>query len=98
MRSLRVSVGYTHSLALACHRPRLTAGSERVSHLREIEVKYQVADLGELEAALLSRDLVLSSAVHQDDQAYAQDGWHYGLSKLGVSFARLRTQDGRHLF
>jgi adenylate cyclase class 2 len=37
-------------------------------------------------------------SVRQDDQAYAQDGWHYGLSKLGVAFARLRTQDGRHLF
>lgn len=36
--------------------------------------------------------------VHQDDQAYAQYGWCYGMSKLGVAFARLRTQDDRHLF
>lgn len=69
-----------------------------MSHTREIEVKYGVVDVAALETALLSRDLVLSRAVHQDDQAYAQDGWHYGLSKLGVAFARLRTQDGRHLF
>jgi adenylate cyclase class 2 len=69
-----------------------------VSHTREIEVKYGVVDVPALETALLSRGLVLSRAVHQDDQAYAQDGWHYGLSKLGVAFARLRTQDGRHLF
>lgn len=51
-----------------------------------------------LEAALRRHRLHLSSPVHQDDQAYAQDGWHYGMSKLGVAFARLRTQDGRHLF
>jgi adenylate cyclase class 2 len=36
--------------------------------------------------------------VHQDDQAYAEVGWGYGMSKLGVAFARLRTAGGRHLF
>ncbi|GGT42593.1 class IV adenylate cyclase [Nonomuraea spiralis] len=36
--------------------------------------------------------------MRQDDQAYAQPGWDYGQSKIGVVFARLRTQDGRHLF
>jgi adenylate cyclase class 2 len=51
-----------------------------------------------LETALRQRRLVLSPPAHQDDQAYAQNGWHYGLSKLGVPFARLRTQAGRHLF
>lgn len=40
----------------------------------------------------------MSPSVRQDDQAYAEDGWQYGMSKLGVSFARLRTQAGRHLF
>ncbi|MFC0530246.1 class IV adenylate cyclase [Phytohabitans kaempferiae] len=65
---------------------------------REIEVKYRVFDLAALEAALRVRGAVLSRPVHQDDQAYAQQGWRYGMSKLGVAFARLRTQDSRHLF
>ena len=34
----------------------------------------------------------------QDDQAYAVAGWRYGQSKLGVPFARLRTEAGRHVF
>jgi adenylate cyclase, class 2 len=65
---------------------------------REIEVKYRVHDLAALEATLVQRGLVLSRPVHQDDQAYARDGWRYDMSKLGVPFARLRTQAGRHLF
>jgi adenylate cyclase class 2 len=69
-----------------------------VAQAREIEVKYRVYDLAALESALHGRGLVLASPVDQDDQAYAEDGWHYGMSKLGVSFARLRTQDGRHIF
>jgi adenylate cyclase class 2 len=69
-----------------------------VAQAREIEVKYRVADLAALEAALRSRHLTFSLPFRQDDQAYAQDGWHYGLSKVGATFARLRTQDGRHLF
>jgi adenylate cyclase class 2 len=64
----------------------------------EIEVKYRVGDLSRLAAALAARGVGLSAAVHQDDQAYAQDGWHYGMSKRGAAFARLRTQGGRHLF
>ena len=65
---------------------------------REIEVKYRVLDPIGLTVALRGRALALSAPVHQDDQAYAPDGWRYGMSKLGVAFARLRTQDGRHLF
>lgn len=65
---------------------------------REIEVKYRVGDPAALEAALAARGLPLSLPVHQDDQAYTQNGWHYGMSKIGVAFARLRTQNGRHLF
>lgn len=65
---------------------------------REIEVKYRVQDVAELEAELARRGLRLSPPVRQDDQAYAEAGWDYGMSKLGVAFARLRTQDARHLF
>lgn len=69
-----------------------------MSQVREVEVKYRVADLAGLEVALRDRGVGFSPLVHQDDQAYAENGWQYGMSKLGVSFARLRTQDGRHLF
>ncbi|GAA3174326.1 class IV adenylate cyclase [Nonomuraea roseoviolacea] len=66
--------------------------------LREIEVKYLVDDSAALEKALTARGAILSAPVHQDDQAYAQSGWNYGQSKIGVTFLRLRTQQGRHLF
>jgi adenylate cyclase class 2 len=69
-----------------------------VTQTREIEAKYRVVDPTELETALRARRLAFSASAHQDDQAYAQNGWHYGMTKLGMSFARLRTQDGRHIF
>ncbi|GLZ15862.1 hypothetical protein Acsp04_60970 [Actinomadura sp. NBRC 104425] len=69
-------------------------------HVQEIEVKYRVIEGTALEAALAGRGVVLSAPVRQDDQAYAPRGWSYGDSKIGVPFARLRTQEGRcgHLF
>ena len=66
--------------------------------MREIEVKYRLDDLAGLERVLAVRGVVLSGPVRQDDQAYAERGWEYGQSKVGVTFARLRTQDGRHVF
>ncbi|WP_189041314.1 class IV adenylate cyclase [Micromonospora sonchi] len=63
----------------------------------EVEVKYRIGDLAALEAALAVRGVVLSAPVEQDDQAYAPVGWEYGQSKIGVPFARLRTERGRHL-
>jgi adenylate cyclase, class 2 len=66
--------------------------------MREIEVKYRVHDLEELLAALKRHGVELSEPVFQDDQAYAPAGWQFGDSKLGVSFVRLRTVDGRHYF
>jgi adenylate cyclase class 2 len=66
--------------------------------VREIEVKCRVDDLEALLAALKARGIELSDPVHQDDQAYAPDGWQFTESKLGVSFVRLRTMDGRHYF
>ncbi|MEU7611085.1 CYTH domain-containing protein [Micromonospora sp. NPDC049204] len=64
----------------------------------EVEAKYHVSDLGELIKALAQRQVVLTEPSVQDDQAYAPAGWSYGMSKIGVPFARLRTQKGRHLF
>jgi adenylate cyclase class 2 len=65
---------------------------------QEIEVKYKIMDLEALENALIRLDVVLSKPVRQDDQAYAENGWRYGESKIGRAFARLRTESGRHLF
>ena len=66
--------------------------------IREIEVKYRVDDPEALVDALRARDAVLSAPVRQDDQAYAAPGWSYGQSKLGMAFARLRTEHDRHHF
>ncbi|GAA2709434.1 class IV adenylate cyclase [Micromonospora olivasterospora] len=66
--------------------------------IREIEVKYRVADPAPLVWALRERGVVLSAPILQDDQAYAANGWSYGQSKTGAAFARLRTENGRHTF
>jgi adenylate cyclase class IV len=66
--------------------------------VREIEVKYQVEDMEALLVALKSRGIELSEPAFQDDQAYAPSWWEFGDSKLGVSFLRLRTVNGRHYF
>ncbi|MGH3922078.1 MAG: class IV adenylate cyclase [Egibacteraceae bacterium] len=66
--------------------------------MNEVEVKYRILDSAEVELALAELGLELSSVVKQEDQAYAKCGWSYGMSKIGVSFARLRTQGGSHLF
>jgi len=66
--------------------------------VQEVEVKYRVLDVEALAQALAARGVGLSPAVRQDDQAYAPVGWEYGQPKVNVPFARLRTQDGRHLF
>jgi adenylate cyclase class 2 len=71
---------------------------DRAVGVQEVEVKYRVSDLHALVAALGERGIDLSPPVVQDDQAYAPTGWRYGMSKIGVPFARLRTSEGRHLF
>ncbi|WP_412734340.1 class IV adenylate cyclase [Krasilnikovia sp. MM14-A1259] len=66
--------------------------------VHEVEVKYRVGQEPELLEALHCHGVQLSGPVRQDDQAYAPAGWRYGMSKVGVPFARLRTQDNAHLF
>lgn len=66
--------------------------------MREVEVKFRIADVEAVEAALSLRGLRLGPPVVQDDQAYAPVGWSYGDAKQGVSFVRLRTVDGAHTF
>jgi adenylate cyclase, class 2 len=74
------------------------AGGSVPEAAREIEVKYRLYDADAIEQVLKDRGAVLSAPVRQDDQAYAERDWSYGQSKLGVTFARLRTSGGRHLF
>lgn len=66
--------------------------------MREVEVKYRVVDLSALEAALLRLGVTIGPAVMQDDHAYAPTWWDYEQCKIGVPFARLRTENGRHTF
>jgi adenylate cyclase class 2 len=70
-------------------------GQQRV---QEVEVKYKIFDVEALLRALAARGVSMSAPVLQDDQAYAPTEWSYGQSKIGVPFARLRTERGRHLF
>jgi adenylate cyclase, class 2 len=66
--------------------------------VREVEVKFEVADPTAVLIALRAHGIDLGEAVFQDDQAFAPVGWSFGDSKLGVSFLRLRTVNGRHWF
>jgi adenylate cyclase class 2 len=66
--------------------------------LREVEVKFRIADAAEVMARFKAEGVTWSSPVIQDDQAYAPSTWSYGMDKTGVPFARLRTEDERHLF
>lgn len=72
--------------------------TEHSSRHHEIEAKYRVGDVDAMVAALAARRVGLSAPFAQDDQAYAPAGWAYGMSKVGVPFARLRTTGKRHLF
>jgi adenylate cyclase class 2 len=89
--SRSLAVGFGNVTSVDNHQPATVVTA------CEVEVKYRVDDPGALEAALAARGVVLSAAVVQDDQAYARVGWDYGQSKIGVPFARLRTERGRHL-
>jgi hypothetical protein len=72
-------------------------GVALMADVREVEIKYRVHELAALETALHLRGVTFPPPFHQDDQTYAEDGWHYSMSRLGVACARLRTHDGRHL-
>ncbi|MEU5874180.1 CYTH domain-containing protein [Glycomyces sp. NPDC047369] len=65
---------------------------------REVEVKFQVDSVDTVMAKFHTEEVVWSDPVLQDDQAFAPSDWAYGMSKIGVPFARLRTEGARHLF
>jgi adenylate cyclase class 2 len=62
----------------------------------EVEARFSVAP--QALQLLEAHGLRFSEAVVQDDQAYAPAHWRWGDDRIGVPFARLRTQIGRHLF
>jgi len=66
--------------------------------MHEVEVKFAVPGIEEVVSVLRARGVTLSAPTFQDDQAFAPVGWSFGDSKIGVSFLRLRTVDGRHWF
>lgn len=66
--------------------------------MREIEVKFRVASTQEAEQALEALGIQLGEALEQDDQAFAPVGWDYASARFGKTFARLRTENGRHSF
>lgn len=74
------------------------------AHAHEVEVKFKLdhEDLQDLVTRLKQAGLKLGPATHQDDQAFAPTGWDYGQDRVGVPFARLRTDethnDGACLF
>jgi adenylate cyclase class 2 len=64
---------------------------------QEIEVKCMVPSTSDATAAhLVGRGAFWSAPFVQDDQAYAERGWSFDQSKLGFTFARIRTVDGHH--
>ncbi|GAB4001291.1 hypothetical protein GCM10029992_36370 [Glycomyces albus] len=65
---------------------------------REVEVKFRVDDVEEVLAVFKDQGVTWSDPTFQDDQAYAPKSWSYGMDKIGIPFARLRTENGVHLF
>lgn len=64
----------------------------------EVEVRFRLLDEHEALGQLRSVGVRFGKASKQDDQAYAPDGWDYSQSRIGVTFARLRSTDAKHLF
>jgi adenylate cyclase class 2 len=64
----------------------------------EIEVRFRLPDPKPALEQLRGAGVRFGKLEFQDDQAYAPAGWDYGNSRIGVTFARLRTSRGKHLF
>jgi adenylate cyclase class 2 len=75
-----------------------TVRTESDRPVYEVEAKYRVRDAAAVIIALGRHGIRLSPSVRQDDQAYAPASWRFGMPKVGVPFARLRTQHDQHLF
>lgn len=64
----------------------------------EVEVRFRLLDERHALHQLRNVGVRFGKASLQDDQAYAPEEWSYALSRISVTFARLRTSGGRHLF
>ena len=64
----------------------------------EVEVRFRLTDAADAVDKLSTAGVRLGKPALQDDQAYAPEDWDYSQSRLGVTFARLRTSERRHLF
>lgn len=75
------------------------SASEEPMRVREVEVKYVITaeEPAAVMAAAAAAGARWGASVGQDDQAYAETGWAFGQPKIGRRFARLRTENGRHL-
>ena len=62
----------------------------------EVEARFSVGP--DALRLLEAHGLRFSDPVVQDDQAYAPTHWTWGDDRIGVPFARLRTQLGKHVF
>lgn len=78
------------------HRAPIGRDLRDADRLVEVEARFSVS--GDVLARLQAHGLIFSDPVIQDDQAYAPAHWSWGDDRIGVPFARLRTQLGRHLF
>jgi adenylate cyclase class 2 len=64
----------------------------------EIEARYRIESALNPAGLLAAMGICFGDPIEQDDQAYAPSSWNYGMPRLGIPFARLRTQVGEHLF
>jgi len=77
-------------------RPALMARhAHQAPRIVEVEARFSVS--ADALARLEAQGLVFGDPIVQDDQAYAPAHWSWGDNRIGVPFARLRTQLGRHL-
>jgi adenylate cyclase, class 2 len=64
----------------------------------EVEVRFRLPEPSAALASLRAVGVRFGKPEMQHDQAYAPAGWDYSKSRIGVTFARLRTSNGKHLF
>jgi adenylate cyclase, class 2 len=64
----------------------------------EVEVRFRLMNEEEALRQLRSVGIRFGKASEQDDQAYGPGDWDYSQSRIGVTFARLRSSGGKHLF
>jgi adenylate cyclase class 2 len=64
----------------------------------EVEVRFRLEEPAPAIRRLRGAGVRFAKPQVQDDQAYAPAEWDYSQSRIGITFARLRTEAGRNLF